>query len=64
MIVVRREKEPNSLLQFRKQYPDADYETDIPTNGINFIIGKYIGDWCISRSDYNHRNIGYRRNIW
>ena len=32
--------------------------------GINFIIGKYIGDWCISRSDYNHRNIGYRRNIW
>lgn len=32
MIVVRREKEPNSLLQFRKQYPDADYETDIPTN--------------------------------
>ena len=32
MIVVRREKEPNSLLQFRKQYPEADYETDIPTN--------------------------------
>ena len=32
MIVVRREKEPNSLLQFRKQYPDADYETDRPTN--------------------------------
>ena len=32
MIVVRREKEQNSLLQFRKQYPDADYETDIPTN--------------------------------
>lgn len=27
MIVVRREKEPNSLLQFRKQYPDADYES-------------------------------------
>lgn len=32
MIVVRRGKEPNSLLQFRKQYPDADYETDIPSN--------------------------------
>ena len=30
MIVVRREKEPNSLLQFRKQYPDADYE-DTPS---------------------------------
>lgn len=26
MIVLRRGKEPNSLLQFRKQYPDADYE--------------------------------------
>ena len=32
MIVVRRGKEPNSLLQFRKQYPDADYELDMPTN--------------------------------
>lgn len=32
MIVVKRGKEPNSLLQFRKQYPDADYETDIPSN--------------------------------
>ena len=32
MIVVRRGKEPNSLLQFRKHYPDADYETDMPSN--------------------------------
>lgn len=32
MIVVQRGKEPGSLLAFRKQYPDADYETDIPTN--------------------------------
>ena len=32
MIVVRRGKEPNSLLQFRKQNPDADYETDMPSN--------------------------------
>lgn len=32
MIVVKRGKEPNSLLQFRKQYPDADYELDMPTN--------------------------------
>ena len=40
MIVVRREKEPNSLLQFRKQYPDADYETDIPTNVLKDIREK------------------------
>ena len=32
MIVVRRGKEPDSLLQFRKQYPDADYERDMPSN--------------------------------
>lgn len=32
MIVVKRGKEPRSLLEFRKQNPDADYETDIPTN--------------------------------
>lgn len=31
MIVVQRGKEPNSLLAFRKQNPDADYE-DLPTN--------------------------------
>ena len=31
MIVVKRGKEPNSLLKFRKENPDADYETDIPT---------------------------------
>ena len=32
MIVVQKGKEPNSLLQFRKQNPDAEYETDMPTN--------------------------------
>ena len=32
MIVVKRGKEPNSLLKFRKENPDADYETDIPTS--------------------------------
>ena len=32
MIVIKRGKEPNSLLKFRKQYPDADYETDMPTD--------------------------------
>ena len=32
MIVVKRGKEPNSLLKFRKKNPDADYESDMPTN--------------------------------
>ena len=32
MIVVKRGKEPNSLLKFRKENPDADYETDMPTH--------------------------------
>lgn len=32
MIVVQRGKEPNNLLAFRKQNPDADYETDMPTD--------------------------------
>lgn len=31
MIVVQKGIEPNSLLAFRKQHPDADYE-DMPTN--------------------------------
>lgn len=31
MIVVKRGKEPNSLLQFRKKYSDADYE-DTPSH--------------------------------
>lgn len=31
MIAVKRGKEPNSLLQFRKQYPDAGYE-DLPSH--------------------------------
>ena len=31
MIVVQKGKEPDSLLAFRKQHPDADYE-DMPTN--------------------------------
>lgn len=31
MIVVQKGKEPNNLLAFRKQHPDADYE-DMPTN--------------------------------
>ena len=32
MIVVKRGKEPNSLLKFRKENPDADYESDMPTD--------------------------------
>lgn len=36
MIVVKRGKEPNSLLEFRKQNPDADYE-DTPSDVLNDI---------------------------
>ena len=32
MIVVKRGKEPQSLLKFRKQYPNADYEINTPTD--------------------------------
>ena len=32
MIVVKRGKEPNSLLKFHKENPDADYESNIPTD--------------------------------
>ncbi len=32
MIVIQRGREPNSLLAFRKQNPDADYEKDMPTD--------------------------------
>lgn len=32
MIVIKRGKEPNSLLKFRKENPDAYYETDMPTD--------------------------------
>ena len=31
MIVIKRGKEPNSLLKFRKENPDADYE-DMPSS--------------------------------
>ena len=31
MIVIKRGKEPNSLLKFRKDNPYADYESDMPT---------------------------------
>lgn len=32
MIVIKRGKETNSLLKFRKGNPDADYEIDMPTD--------------------------------
>ena len=32
MIVIKRGKEPNSLLKFCKENPDADYESDMPTD--------------------------------
>ena len=57
MIVVRRGKEPNSLLQFRKQYPDADYETDIPSNVLKDIREqmweeqRYLCAYCMRKID-------------
>ncbi len=32
MIVIKKGKELNSLLKFRKENPDADYESDMPTD--------------------------------
>lgn len=57
MIVVKRGKEPNSLLQFRKQYPDADYETDMPTNVLKDVREqmweeqKHLCAYCMKRID-------------
>lgn len=57
MIVVTRGKEPNSLLQFRKQYPNADYETDMPTNVLKDIREqmweeqKHLCAYCMRKID-------------
>ena len=45
MIVIKRGKEPNSLLKFRKENPDADYESDMPTEGTN--VGRAEMSVCI-----------------
>lgn len=57
MIVIQRGKEPNSLLEFRKQNPDADYETDMPTNVLKDIRGqmweeqRHLCAYCMRRID-------------
>lgn len=57
MIVIKRGKEPNSLLEFRKQNPDADYETDMPTNVLKDIRGqmweeqRHLCAYCMRRID-------------
>ena len=56
MIVLRRGKEPNSLLQFRKQYPDADYE-DTPSHVLKDIREqmweeqKHLCAYCMRKID-------------
>lgn len=56
MIVVRREKEPNSLLKFRKQHPDADYE-DTPSHVLKDIREqmweeqKHLCAYCMRKID-------------
>ena len=59
MIVIKRGKEPNSLLKFRKENPDADYESDMPTDVLKDIkekkqvlcwLNKYQGQINIKKS--------------
>ena len=56
MIVLRRGKEPNSILQFRKQYPDADYE-DTPSHVLKDIREqmweeqKHLCAYCMRKID-------------
>ncbi len=57
MIVVKKGKEPRSLLEFRLQNPDADYESDIPTNVLKDIREQMWNDqvclcgYCMKRID-------------
>ena len=54
MIVVQKGKEPNSLLAFRKQQPDADYE-DMPTNVLRDVRSQmgeeqgHLGAYCMKK---------------
>ena len=56
MIVVQRGKEPNSLLAFRKQHPDADYE-DMPTNVLKDVRSqmweeqRHLCAYCMKKID-------------
>ncbi len=57
MIVIKRGKEPNSLLGFRKQNPEADYETDMPANVLKDIREqmwkeqKHLCAYCMKKID-------------
>mgnify|MGYP000755912188 FL=1 len=56
MIVVKRGKEPNSLLEFRKKNPDADYE-DMPSSVRAYVREqmwneqKHLCAYCMRRID-------------
>ena len=60
MIVVKRGKEPNSLLKFRKENPDADYESDMPTDVLKDIREQMWEEqrclcaYCMKTVSYTH----------
>ena len=57
MIVIKRGKEPNSLLQFRKQNPNADYESDTPSDVLKDVREqmwreqKHLCAYCMKKID-------------
>ena len=59
MIVVQKGKEPNSLLAFRKQHPDADYD-DMPTNVLKDVRSQmweeqgHLCAYCMKKIDDPH----------
>ena len=59
MVVVQKGKEPNSLLAFRKQHPDADYE-DMPTNVLKDVRSQmweeqgHLCAYCMKKIDDPH----------
>lgn len=59
MIVVKKGKEPSSLMEFRLQNPDADYESDIPTNVLKDVREQMWNDqvglcgYCMKRGIYH-----------
>lgn len=58
MIVVKRGREPRSLLEFRKQNPEADYETHMPTDVLRDIREQmweeqgHLCAYCMKKIDH------------
>jgi uncharacterized protein (TIGR02646 family) len=57
LITIKRGKEPDSLLAFRKKNSDADYEKDMPTNVLKDIRGqmweeqRHLCAYCMRKID-------------